>query len=275
MAAIITAMEAATLPQALAPLIADPLRSGVLLDVDGTLAAIVTNSEKATVAPATRRLLDAVAERYGLVACVTGRRCQRAREMVGLDSITYYGNHGSELLRPGASDVEVAPAAAEWIPRTAAFRCLIIHTYDLETAGITVEDKDWVIAFHWRGTRDEVYAQRLLKQIAIDAQRERFVSHWGRKILEVRPPIAFSKGTAVTQLLEESDLDRALFAGDDRTDTDAFVALSDAVDGRLLAQALRVGVLSRETPAEIEQLADLMVDGRRGVNRLLKMLVTG
>lgn len=265
-------MQAATLDEALAPLIADPQRSAILLDVDGTLAAIVNNPAKATVAPATRRLLATIAARYGLVACVTGRRCERAREMVGLDSVTYFGNHGAELLRSGETTVEVAPAAAQWAPRINAFRSLVVNTYDLQTPGVDVEDKQSVIAFHWRAARDEQLAQQLLGRIADDARSEAFVTHWGRKILEIRPPIELTKGTAVTQLLERPDLDHALFAGDDRTDVDAFAALAQAASAGRLKRAVSVGVRSRETPPEIEQMADLMVAGRRGVDRMLKAL---
>src|SRR3954468_7593047 len=93
--------RAATLDEALAPLLADPSRAAVLLDVDGTLAPIVRHADDAHVPEPTRAPLIAIARRYGLVACVSGRRAATARRIVAIGSITYVGNHGGELLRPG------------------------------------------------------------------------------------------------------------------------------------------------------------------------------
>ena len=50
------------------------------------------------------------ASRFGLVACMSGRRAAEARRMVGLDALTYVGNHGLERLAPGADEPEVDPA---------------------------------------------------------------------------------------------------------------------------------------------------------------------
>src|SRR5205807_4310062 len=89
---------------ALEPLRADPARAAVLLDVDGTLAPIVRHAEDAHVPEPTRVPLIAIAKRYGVVACVSGRQAAVARRMVSIGSITYIGNHGAELLRGGASE---------------------------------------------------------------------------------------------------------------------------------------------------------------------------
>ncbi|MCW2783453.1 MAG: otsB, partial [Marmoricola sp.] len=61
-----------SLLDALAPLLADPARSAVLLDVDGTLAPIVRHAEDAQVPEPTRAPLIEIAKRYGVVACVSG-----------------------------------------------------------------------------------------------------------------------------------------------------------------------------------------------------------
>ena len=71
---------------ALAPLRADPARAAVLLDIDGTLAPIVDLASDARVPERTRQLLAQVAKRYGVVACVSGRRASEARAMVSVGS---------------------------------------------------------------------------------------------------------------------------------------------------------------------------------------------
>ena len=100
----------ATAEQLLAPLREQPQRSAILCDIDGTLAPIVHKPEMATVPARARQVLEELARRYGLVACVTGRRAAVARQMVGLDSITYFGNHGLERLEPGSGRAGVDPA---------------------------------------------------------------------------------------------------------------------------------------------------------------------
>ena len=84
------------------PLKANPERSAVLLDVDGVLAPIVLHPDDAHMPESTRRPLIEVARRYGVVACVSGRRASDARRIVSLGSIAYLGSHGSEVLMPGA-----------------------------------------------------------------------------------------------------------------------------------------------------------------------------
>ena len=96
--------------------------------------------------------------------------------------------------------------------------------------------------------------------------------HWGRKVLEVRPPVAFDKGRGVRALLDGAGVDAALYAGDDVTDIDAFRALRALVESGALTHAVCVGVSSDETPAELEAEADVMVDGPRGVRELLTRL---
>ena len=263
---------AATLAEALAPLRAEPARAAVLLDVDGTLAPIVRHADDAAVPEATRTLLIQIARRYGLVACVSGRRAAIARQIVSLGTIAYVGNHGAETLHPGRTQPDVDREAAAWQRRVHQFAH---RAYGDETqrARIRLEDKGPIMAFHWRGAPDEEHAEALARQIAERAEQGGFRTHHGRKVLEVRPPIALDKGRGVHALLRDADLDAALYAGDDRTDLDAFRALRDCVDSGRLGHAVCVGVRSDETPPELEQGSDVLVDGPRGVRQLLEALL--
>ena len=69
----------AALEELIQPLKDDPERSAVLLDVDGVLAPIVQHPDDAHMPETTRRPLIEVAKRYGVVACVSGRRASEAR----------------------------------------------------------------------------------------------------------------------------------------------------------------------------------------------------
>jgi trehalose 6-phosphate phosphatase len=275
MLAILGAVSVAThsLDDALAPLRADPDHAAVLLDVDGTLAPIVRHADDAHVPEPTRTPLIAVAKRYGFVACVSGRRAAIARRIVSLGSITYVGNHGTEILRGGATEVEVDEDVAAWALRVRAFaQARFAASEELERLRVRGEDKEAIAAFHWRGAPDEAAAEAAVRSLAEQAQEEGFNVHWGRKVLEVRPPVAMDKGRGIERLLRDAGMAVGLYAGDDATDLDAFRGLRDLVAQGALTSAVCVGVRSEETPAELEAQADVLVDGPAGVRRLLEAL---
>lgn len=213
----------------------DPAHAALFLDVDGVLAPIVPRPEDARVPDDTRAELRRLNGRYGLVACVSGRAGDDARRIVGVPELTYVGNHGLEL----------EPAAAEW---TAALERLLI-----EAAWPHTEDKGLTAALHYRDTADEAAARAELEVVAARARDAGFVARFGRKVLDIVPPVDTDKGKAVRVLLEQTGLDRALVAGDDTTDLDAFRAL----DG--LSVAVRVAVSSDEGPPQLREEADIVV----------------
>jgi trehalose 6-phosphate phosphatase len=233
---------------ALSLLAAEPALGALFLDVDGVLAPIVARPEDARVPPATRAELARLAGRYGLVACVTGRTAAFAREIVGVESLRYVGEHGLEL----------DPAAREWAPR--------IHSFAAGVDWPEIEPKPLSVAFHFRGAADQAAARRQLEGVATRALVEGFRPRWGRMVLEVLPPLDVSKGTAVRHLLGESGLQRALYAGDDVTDLDGFAAL----DG--LEAAVRVAVVSSEGPSKLGERADMIVGSTGAFAELLRRL---
>jgi trehalose 6-phosphate phosphatase len=263
---------AATLVEALEPLRSDPGQSAVLLDIDGTLAPIVRHAADAHVPEATRTLLISIANRYGLVGCVSGRRASTARQIVAIGTIAYVGNHGAELLRPRATAAEVDPELEEWAARVREFAAEAL-TPDLHRLRVRPEDKEAIAAFHWRGAPDEEVAERAVREIAQRAQQQGFAVHWGRKVLEVRPPVALDKGLGISALLRGSPVRTALYVGDDTTDLDAFRGLRALVEEGSLQCALCVAVASDEAPPELAREADLAVDGTEGVRGLLEALL--
>jgi trehalose 6-phosphate phosphatase len=225
----------------------DPRRAAILLDVDGTLAPIVPRPEDAHVPDETRRELARLAGRYALVAAVSGRPRAEVEGMLGVDGVAIVGEHGLEL----------APDAGRWASTIAAF-----------ASGVDwpAERKPLSVSFHFRRADDEDAARAYLERVAEAAAREGLVPRWGRKVLEVRPPVAADKGTAVRALVARAGVDRALYAGDDTTDVDAFGGL----DG--LELAVRVAVDSGEAPPELIAAADVVGHGTDGVLAVLRML---
>jgi trehalose 6-phosphate phosphatase len=264
-------VSSALLSEALAPLRADPDRAAILLDIDGTLAPIVEHAHDANVPEATRQLLIAIARRYRLVACVTGRRASEARAMVSIGTISYIGAHGAELLRAGWTEPVLDPAVEDWARRIHEFG-READTADLRRLRVRLEDKGAIVAFHWRGAPDEEAARAAIDALAARAEAAGLRTHWGRKVLEVRPPIRMDKGAGIAAFLEGADVDVALYVGDDSTDLDAFRGLRQLVEEGKLARAIRVGVRSDEGPSEITSEADIVVEGTEGVRELLALL---
>ncbi len=244
----------------------------MLLDVDGTLAPIVDNAAEAGVPEATRQLLIAISRRYGLLACVSGRRASDARAMVSIGTIAYIGSHGAELLKAGWTEAVLDPGLRSWMPQIAAFR-EEYDTTDLQRRRIRLEDKGAILAFHWRGARDEEAARAAIDELAGHATAAGLEVQWGRKVMEVRPPVAIDKGQGIATLLHGRQVSTALYAGDDITDLDAFRKLRQLQESGQVQRALCIGVRSEDGPVEIEREADLVIDGTAGMQSVLAALI--
>ncbi len=244
----------------------------MLLDIDGTLAPIVEHAADASVPETTRQLMIAVARRYGLMACISGRRASEARAMVSIGTIAYLGSHGAELLRSGWTEAQLDPALAQWSPRLDEFR-RESDTPELRRRRVRIEDKGPIIAYHWRGAVDEQDARAAIDAIAQQAQADGLEVFWGRKVMEVRPPVRIDKGLGVRSVLGEGNFSAVLYTGDDVTDLDAFRALLELKQEGRIGHAVRVGVHSEDGPEAILQEADIVVSGTEGVRELLSALI--
>jgi trehalose 6-phosphate phosphatase len=262
----------AKLDELLAPVKADPKRSAILLDVDGVLAPIVQHPDDAHMPETTRRPLIEVAKRYGVVACVSGRRASDARRIVSLGSIAYLGSHGSEVLMPGSIEPEMDRELQAWTRRVQDFAQEAFGE-KLRRLRVRLEDKEAIAALHWRGVPDEDDAEAAVRRVAAQAEEAGFTTHWGRKVLEIRPPVRIDKGAGIVSLLRDMDLDAAVYVGDDVTDIDAFHGLTELIEMGRLGSAVRIGVRSEEGPSKLAEEADHMVEGTDGVRDFLKALL--
>jgi trehalose 6-phosphate phosphatase len=224
-----------------------PELAAIALDIDGTLAPIVRRPDEAAVPEAARRELERLVVRYALVACVSGRTGDDARRLVAVDGVRYVGSHGLEL----------TPEAGRWRDE--------IHRF-AATVDWPVEDKGLTVAFHYREAENEEDALEYLQEVAERAGEAGLVPRFGRKVLEIRPPVHADKGTAVRQLLDDGGLRRALYAGDDTTDIDGFRALNG------LEVGVRVAVSSDEAPSELVDAADVVVESPAELLELLARL---
>jgi trehalose 6-phosphate phosphatase len=234
----------------LSELSADPSRAALLLDVDGTLAPIVTRPEDARVPDSTRALLRQLAARYAMVACVSGRSSDDARRIVGVEELLYVGTHGLEL----------APGAAVWREQIERF------AQTVEWPPAWIEDKKLSLSLHYRQSTEPEQSRLVLERIAESAEEVGLHARFGRMTLEILPPVEADKGSAIRSLLDERGLNRALYAGDDATDLDAFRALEG------LELGICVALSSSEAPAGLTEAADIVLAGPDELVELLRAL---
>ncbi|MFY9264452.1 MAG: trehalose-phosphatase [Solirubrobacterales bacterium] len=240
-------------------------------DVDGTLAPVVPRADEARVPLEVSRLLGRLSAKLALVACVSGRTAADAKRLVGVGGVVYAGAHGAELLDPATGEIERTPELEAWREPIHRFASGL-DAAELRRAGVRLEDKDFIQALHWRGAEDDEIAEALVRQVETAAIDQGFEIHYGRKVIEIRPPVHFNKGVAVSRLIETHAIDHAAYVGDDMTDVDAFDALHRLRAQQSLATALCIGVSSEEQPSALAQRADVMVAGPAGVTEILRSI---
>ena len=236
----------------LLPDLGDRLRGSpriIMLDIDGTLAPIAPRPQDAVVPPATRRAIATLASRAGVhVALVSGRGAADARRLVSVGNSWVIGNHGLEVVGP-QGETEIAPEAEPYRGALAQAARKIVSAVT-HVAGVMLEDKTWTLSVHYR-LADAGVIPRLKAAIDAIAQQHGLRTTEGKGVYEVRPPVDLHKGTAVLALARRLGGlipgTSVVFAGDDRTDEDAFRILREHNPD---AVTVRVG--DDETPTAAE-----------------------
>jgi len=249
----------------LTPWLERPLRAGVLTDFDGTLSAIVDDPAAAVALPGVTAVLARLAAQYAEVAVISGRPVAYLVGQVGaVPGLDLYGLYGLERVRGGVAYEH--PEAARWRPVVAE---VAAAARDAAPTGVHVEHKGLSVTLHVRTAPEQTgWIEAWAAQVTADTRLKALA---GRRSIELRPPVAADKGTAVEELA--AGLDAICFLGDDRGDLPAFEALARlAVQGR---QTLAVAVASDEAPAELLETADLIVEGPEGAVALLEALASG
>ena len=255
---------AAQLPAPFWRMAAEPARSALFLDFDGTLAAIVEDPTGARPLPGVPALLADLARPFALVAVVSGRPTAFLAEVLGEPAgVTLAGLYGLERALRG-------PEHARW---AAVIDEVVAEARAEAPAGIYVEPKGLTVTLHWRHAPDRrdwvlAFAER-------QHARHGLTVHPGRAERELRPPIDVDKGTVLRALAAEhaGRLRAVAVFGDDIGDLPAFAAAGEltAPDGRPLA-AVRVAAVDVESPPEVAARADLTVRGAEGAVQLLRVL---
>lgn len=238
--------------------------SGLLCDFDGTLSPIVSHPDQAEAHPLAIEAIGYLVDVLDVVGIISGRAAADVVKRLPVEGLVIYGNHGAEFWKDGT--VTLVPAVARWKEVIAdAARAL-----RGELPFAFVEDKGVTISVHTRGIIESASRQRVTDVAHRIAAKHGLVARLGREVLELYPPEAVNKGSAVRALVHDFHLRGVIFAGDDVTDLDAFRTLRVLrQDGQL--NALLLGVMSEEAPPELPSLVDQLVDG---VERFARFLAT-
>ncbi len=243
--------------------VAESARPGIVLDFDGTISEIMPSPELAVIHPRISETLPVIVDRYVVVAVLSGRAVRDVASRVGISGINYVGNHGAESIVNGQLRVLSASAPAgigqalDYIRRT------------VDIPGLVYEDKRFSASIHYRQVEDVQHAERQLRRALTRAPGSDMLdTFWGRRVLELRPATAITKGDAIAYLAAQYSLDALVFVGDDTTDVDGLRRLP-ALDG---VHTVGVAVTSAETPELLLEAANYSVNGVDEVADLLDLL---
>lgn len=205
----------------------------LFLDYDGTLTPIAPVPEKAILDPLTRQAIAFLSQDSRCkVTIVSGRALANIRKAVGLKKVVYVGNHGFEAVGPGIF------FESDCFPQVRKIFQQVISRIDARLShvpGVIVEDKKMTLSVHYRLVDEKKQAgvEKILKNIVRPFIESREIKAFkGKKVYELRPPVAWDKGTMVSWLIKEYAKDPRskealiIYIGDDKTDEDAFSALA-------------------------------------------------
>jgi trehalose 6-phosphate phosphatase len=197
------------------------------VDFDGTLVRIVRDPDKVVLTDEARQALAGLSGREDTrVAVVSGRPLSFVRRRVGLPGITFAGNHGLEVAGPGFRfrHPEAVTARPGLLEAKKAWAGLLPRF-----PGALVEDKGLSVTFHYRQVAPPL--QEKARRGALSAAKRigdagLLKITGGKKVVEVRPPVAWGKGDALKYLLDRWEYrrgaDLVVALGDDETDRDMF-----------------------------------------------------
>ncbi|XP_055921056.1 uncharacterized protein LOC129952489 isoform X2 [Eupeodes corollae] len=236
----------------------------VLLDYDGTLAALCDNPNNTVMDPELEKNLHCLAKNPKVfMAVISGRGLKDVEGKVGIKNITYAGNHGIEIQSPDGSRQDYQlPANVQ-----KSYKSLVDElNKKLNKNGAWVEDKKVSLTYHYRDTASELVEQQ--KQEAIEIiKRHGFSANQAHAAIEAKPPVNWNKGEAALLILKNNfgndwqSKTSVVFAGDDTTDEDAMRSLQG------IGKSFRVA-----TDPKIETYADFRLPRQELVHDLIRWL---
>ncbi|GAC1635307.1 MAG: trehalose-phosphatase [Ktedonobacteraceae bacterium] len=246
---------------------------GLVFDFDGTLSSIAPTPEGAHLYPGVAFLLKRAKENAH-IAIMTGRAIENGAEKVNVEGLTYIGTHGLEWSDglPSTHTVEVVSAALEYVKPGEYLLDLVEQQLPQLPPGVIVQRKRFGGSIHYRlATNPEEAHQKIWAILAEPARRLNMSLSDGKRIVEIRVPLAVHKGQALRRFVQRFELQGVVFAGDDRTDLDAVLEITKLKQEGMAA--LAIVVQHPDTLPLMLEHADIVVQGVEGMVSLLGDMV--
>ncbi len=209
----------------------------LMFDFDGTLSKIAKTPREAFLEKSTKDLIKKLNKNF-CVAVVSGRDLSSVKSMIGLPGLIYAGNHGLEWqIGKKSENLHIDKKFQEDLAQIKN----IFKSVAVNYPGISIEDKLSNLSIHYRLLSEKACGDFLkkIKENILAVNKEGFFSVTkGKKVIEIRPKVAWDKGAFAKFLLQRIKVKNrhsclAFYIGDDKTDEDAFVALSDGITIRI------------------------------------------
>jgi trehalose 6-phosphate phosphatase len=242
---------------------------GLITDMDGTISPIPHDFLRKTIPPPTLPQLTELVSRVDVLAIVSGRTSEGIKNLVNIEGIKYIGHYGMEQWDNDRAILH--PDTGVYVPvmRTIAKELEALRTIQ----GILIQDKGATISVHYHlCLQPEAAKQQILDLLTKLPQIKNMLIMDEKTNIGIVPRVDINKGTAVTTLIRQYDLEAAIYLGDDIGDLPAFRAVRRAKSKKGF-DGLAILVTGTETSHSLMDEVDFTLDGVAETETLLNWLV--
>ena len=244
-------------------------KTAIITDIDGTISQIVPTPMEAIVSTDMKNIIKKLAKKFEFTGVMTGRSIENALDMMKNKNLIYIGNHGLEQFKNGKISIE--PEVKKYIPVIKKLALKIQNKLDNYDC-ILFQDKNLSFTVHYRlcDNGDKI-RQKALDVIASIKDSKSLKITEGRKVIEIRPPIGYDKGTILQKFIFDNNIKKIIYLGDDITDSDAFNKLKE-LKMEEKVETVSIVVNSNETPDYVKESADFFLKSVDDVQKFFKWL---
>lgn len=245
----------------------------LFLDYDGTLSRIADMPDRAFIPKKTKELIRELSKFPECrIAVISGRALKDIKKRIGIKNIVYAGNHGLEIEGPKINySVPLSPNYKKILKKIKSKL-----GFELEPIkGVFLEDKGFSFSVHYRlvDKKKIPLVKSAFYSITLPYKTRNDIKiGYGKKVLEIKPPLNWNKGKVVLWLLAKKPFTAKefkkkvlpIYIGDDITDEDAFKVLKKSSIAIFVGKAkdTKAGFYLKN-PAEVAEFLRVILERLR------------